>query len=157
MLNLTTQGPNVADLNVTDFATVAAFRGHPGGREKYFFNASARELGGCIDGDDDGAGCGAWPRPGTLIHNLNLHGVYRSQRRGKAHVAILLSDSERFPAYHLHLLNTKSPERTSDGRHLFFPKDNWRDEAVGDFVRRAIVRRQLETQNARRAIIDDPT
>lgn len=151
MLNLTIEGPNVADLNVTDWSTVAVFRGRPGGREKYWFNASAVELGGCEDGGDDGVGCpNAWPKTGTRIHNLNIHGVYRSQRRERAHVAVLGPNSVQFPAYHLHLLNTKTPERVHDGRHLFFPKDNERDMAVGDLVRRMILRRREETATERR-------
>ena len=150
MLNLTIDGPTVADLNVTDWSSVATFRGRPGGREKYFFNASAVEEGGCSDGEDDGAGCqNEWPRRGTLVHNLNLHGVYRSQKRERAHVAILSADSEQFPAYHLHLLNTKTPERVHDGRHLFFPKDNFRDINVGELVRRMIIRRKEETKNGK--------
>jgi hypothetical protein len=130
MLDLEPGGATVADLNVTAFATVAVHRARvPGGREKYLLNASAREVGGCADGADDGVGCpDAWPRAGALVHNANLHGVYRSQARAsRAHVELLQADADRFPAYHLHLLNTRAPERVADGRHLFFPKDNVRD------------------------------
>jgi hypothetical protein len=54
MFDLPADGPTVADLNVTDFASFTVRRGRPGGREKYLLNASAREVGGCADGADDG-------------------------------------------------------------------------------------------------------
>ena len=138
MFNLSWEGaPNVADLNVTHFASLELWRGAPGGREKYFFNASAVELG---PPSEDTAGWTTGAR-GDAIRNINLHGVYHAQSHPEAHVSILSIDSMRWPAYHIHLLTTKTPERVSDGRHLFFPKDPVREEFVGDLVRKALVRR----------------
>lgn len=138
MFNLTWDGaPNVADLNVAHFASLDLWRGEPSGREKYFFNASAVELGPPTED-------AAWttgPR-GDVIRNINIHGVYHAQAHPDAHVSILSIESMRWPAYHIHLLNTKTPERVSDGRHLFFPKDPVREESVGDLVRKALVRRR---------------
>ena len=128
--------PNVADLNVTHFATLRLDRGPAEGREKYLFNASAVEPAGAAP---------PW-RAGARVHNVNLHGVYHVQAVEGAHVNILQADARRWPAYHLHLLNTRAPERVHDGRHLFFPAHPVQDTAVGDFVRRAIVRRQRETR-----------
>ena len=86
------------------------------------------------------------------VHNLNLHGVYLEQAgEGLAHVRILHDAAGQFPAYHLHLLNTRSPERTQDGRDAFMPKVPARDEEVGPFVRRMLTRRLREREGRRKA------
>ena len=99
--------------------------------------------GGAGGGDEDEPETG--PR-GDPIRNVNLHGVYHVQAHEGAHVRILDAADSRWPAYHLHLLNTKTPERVADGRHLFFPKDPVPETSVGDMVRRALVRRAREAR-----------
>ena len=136
LFNLTGTALNIVDVNVTHFVTLPIVRGAPGGREKYLLNASAREPPG-VESD--------WT-PGAPLHNLNLHGVYHAQAADEgAHVRIFDRTDARWPAYHLHFLNTRAPERTQDSREVFLNMPKL-DVDVADFVRRAIVRRQ---RNAR--------
>jgi hypothetical protein len=147
MFNLTASGRNIAGVEVPDFEGVPVLRGPPAGREKYWFNTSAVHV--------------EWENWGTSefrawtthpVHNLNLHGVYLEQAgEGLAHVRILHDAAGQFPAYHLHLLNTRSPERTQDGRDAFMPKVPARDEEVGPFVRRMLTRRLREREGRRKA------
>ena len=142
MFNLTAPGsPNIAQLNVSDFDALPIHRGAPSGREKYWLNTSGWRVAFSGWGSEEFR---TWPA--HPVHHLNLHGVYAAQEGDVAHVRILQGAAGRFPAYHLHLLNTRSPERTQDGRDAFFPKHPVRDEEAGPFVRRMLLRRLAERE-----------
>ena len=87
------------------------------------------------------------------MHNINLHGIYAVQAGDLAHVRILDWQGGRFPAYHIHLLNTRSPERTQDGRDIYFvnSKNKRVDAEIGGMVRRLIVARRDRRRQERRA------
>ena len=141
MFNFTPSGHNIADINVTEFALLPIHRGVPNGREKYWINTTAIRIEFSGWGTDDFK---SWPS--HPVHNLNLHGVYQVQEGELAHVRILRGEGGKFPAYHLHLLNTRSPERTMDGRDAFFPKNPVLEEEAGPFVRRMLLRRLAERE-----------
>jgi hypothetical protein len=147
MFNLTRSGRNIADVDVSDFAALPVMRGPPAGREKYWFNTSAVHIEFENWGTPEFRAWTTHP-----VHNLNLHGVYLEQLgEGLAHVRILHGDAGQFPAYHLHLLNTRTPERTQDGRDAFMPKKPLLDAEVGPFVRRMLSRRLAEREHRRAA------
>jgi len=139
LFNLSTAPPlvTIADLNVSDFATYPIVRGQPTGREKYWMNASARRVLHEGWGTSDFK---SWVGP--PVHNLNLHGIYKEQAMGLSHVRIL-EPQGHFSAYHIHLLNTRSPERTQDGRDSYFndAKNKQVDGEVGVMVRRLLLAR----------------
>ena len=146
-LTLAPPGLTIADLNVTDFAVYPVVHGEPGGREKYWMNASARRVEHSGWGTDEFR---AWE--GGLLHNINLHGIYAAQDKDLAHVRILDWQGGRFPAYHIHLLNTRTPERTQDGRDIYFvnSKNKQVDGEIGGMVRRLIVKRRDASREASR-------
>jgi len=147
MFNLTPATRNIVDVDVSDFEGVPVNRGPPAGREKYWFNTSAVHVAFENWGTPEFRAWTTHP-----VHNLNLHGVYQEQLgEGLAHVRILHDSAGQFPAYHLHLLNTRTPERTQDGRHLFMPKEPLLDAEVGPFVRRMLARRARERELRRTA------
>jgi hypothetical protein len=138
-LSLAPPGVTIADLNVSDFAVYPIVHGDPGGREKYWMNASARRVEHSGWGSDEFR---MWM--GGPVHNINLHGIYAVQDKDLAHVRILDWGAGAFPAYHIHLLNTRTPERTQDGRDIYFvnSKNKRVDTDIGDMVRRLAVNRR---------------
>ena len=141
-LSVAPEGVTIADLNISDFARYPIVRGQPGGREKYWMNTSARKVMYKDWGQDSFR---TWKGP--LIHNLNLHGIYKEQALDLSHIRILDwgggANDGSFPAYHIHLLNTRTPERTQDGRDSYFndAKNKAVDTHVGEMVRRLVLAR----------------
>ena len=141
MFNLTPPGsPNVAQLNVSDFDALPIHRGAPSGREKYWLNTSGWRVALAA-----GARRSSAPGPRTRCTTSTCTACTRRRRATLRTCASCRAPrgASRLPPA---LLNTRSPERTQDGRDAFFPKHPVRDEEAGPFVRRMLLRRLAERE-----------